>query len=153
VNTKVHYLRTTNPVNLENLAVYPNRLPTNRPNPYQKPGAFRDLKDGLPVFEDRQCTNAIGSVPFIGGLLSQLTAALPSSLTSQVDKVLGTAASAIAPPCRKQGPFTNADGTQTQFPQVVQSTGAIARARRARAAAARRASAERVAREALRRTP
>src|SRR4051812_28506581 len=30
--TSLHYLRTTNPLNPENLAVYPRRLPTNRPN-------------------------------------------------------------------------------------------------------------------------
>ena len=28
-----HYLRTTNPLNAENLAVYPRRVGTNRPNP------------------------------------------------------------------------------------------------------------------------
>src|SRR5258705_9350678 len=31
----LHYLRTTNPVNPENLAVQSHRLTTNRPNPYQ----------------------------------------------------------------------------------------------------------------------
>ena len=51
----LHYLRTTNPFNPENLAVYPKRLPTNRPNPYRLPGGFDDLPQGLPVYEDRQC--------------------------------------------------------------------------------------------------
>src|SRR3954471_10771765 len=32
--TGLHYLRTTNPLNSEKLAVYPNRLPTIRTNPY-----------------------------------------------------------------------------------------------------------------------
>ena len=38
-----HYLRTTNPLNPENLAVYPRRIGTNRPNAYTKPGIFRQL--------------------------------------------------------------------------------------------------------------
>ena len=54
--TPLHYLRTTNPLNPENLAVYPNRLPTNRPNAYRLPGGFDEINQGLPVYEDRQCT-------------------------------------------------------------------------------------------------
>jgi virulence factor Mce-like protein len=57
-NTGLHYLRTSNPLNPENLAAYPNRLPTNRPNPYAKPGNFDQINTGLPVYEDRQCTAA-----------------------------------------------------------------------------------------------
>ena len=46
---KVHYLRTTNPVNPETLAVYPRRVGTNRPNPYTFPGAYkRPGQPGLP---------------------------------------------------------------------------------------------------------
>ncbi|MDA0183702.1 MCE family protein [Solirubrobacter phytolaccae] len=56
--TGLHYLRTSNPLNPENLAVYPNRLPTNRPNPYTQPGNFDQINSGLPVYEDRQCTAA-----------------------------------------------------------------------------------------------
>ena len=58
LSTNVHYLRTSNPLNPENLAVYPHRLPTNRPNPYRLPGGFDELPNGLPVYEDRQC-NAV----------------------------------------------------------------------------------------------
>src|SRR4051794_26631927 len=54
--TTLHYLRTSNPLNAENLAVYPNRLPTNRPNPYRLPGGFNEIPKGLPVYENRQCT-------------------------------------------------------------------------------------------------
>ena len=62
--TTLHYLRTSNPLNPENLAVYPKRLPTNRPNPYRLPGGFDELPKGLPVYEDRQC-NAANLVPTI----------------------------------------------------------------------------------------
>jgi ABC-type transporter Mla subunit MlaD len=56
--TNVHYLRTSNPLNPENLAVYPKRLPSNRPNPYRLPDAFDEIDRGLSVYEDRQCTPA-----------------------------------------------------------------------------------------------
>ena len=55
----IHYLRTTNPLNPENLAVYPTRLPTNRPNPYTLPGHFDKLRDGLPSYETRHCDNGL----------------------------------------------------------------------------------------------
>src|SRR5215213_2337471 len=58
-STRVHYLRTTNPFNPENLGVYPRRLGTNRPNPYAKPGMFNKLRSGLEVYEDRHCGRAI----------------------------------------------------------------------------------------------
>jgi virulence factor Mce-like protein len=62
--SNLHYLRTSNPLNPENLAVYPRRLPSNRPNPYMHPNAFDDLPRGLPVYENRQCTPA-NQVPTI----------------------------------------------------------------------------------------
>jgi len=51
----LHYLRTQNPFNPENLAVYPKRLPSNRPNPYTLPGHFDQIRDGLPAYETRHC--------------------------------------------------------------------------------------------------
>jgi hypothetical protein len=51
----LHYLRTTNPFNPENLAVYPKRLPSNRPNPYTLPGHFDQIRTGLPAYETRHC--------------------------------------------------------------------------------------------------
>jgi virulence factor Mce-like protein len=62
--TPLHYLRTTNPLNAENLAVYPKRLPSNRPNPYRLPGGFDELNQGLPVYESRQC-NASNAEPIV----------------------------------------------------------------------------------------
>ncbi len=51
----LHYLRTSNPFNPENLAVYPKRLPSNRPNPYTLPGTFDQIRTGLPAYETRHC--------------------------------------------------------------------------------------------------
>jgi phospholipid/cholesterol/gamma-HCH transport system substrate-binding protein len=115
-STGLHYLRTTNPLNAENLAVYPTRLPTNRPNPYALPGTFDQLPTGLPVYEDRQCVasnlfpsitnvpidtvNAVGQTvsDATGGLLtlppipqvpltpSQAQALIPDQLLSQIEQ-------------------------------------------------------------------
>ena len=49
----VHYLRTTNPLNPENLAVYPRRIGTNRPNAYAAPGTGCAARPGVPSFETR----------------------------------------------------------------------------------------------------
>jgi phospholipid/cholesterol/gamma-HCH transport system substrate-binding protein len=51
----LHYLRTSNPLNPENLAVYPKRMPTNRPTPYALPDHFAQLREGLPAYETRHC--------------------------------------------------------------------------------------------------
>src|SRR5215213_5968259 len=58
-STRVHYLRTTNPFNPENLAVYPRRIGSNRPNAYMQPNGMDKLKSGLEVFEDRHCNRAV----------------------------------------------------------------------------------------------
>jgi len=71
----VHYLRTTNPANPENLAVYPRRIGTNRPNPYQHPNAFANLRQGLAQYETRHCgqgvptlVTSLAQVPAVPGL-------------------------------------------------------------------------------------
>jgi phospholipid/cholesterol/gamma-HCH transport system substrate-binding protein len=119
---KVHYLRTSNPLNLENLAAYPRRLPTNRNNPYPFPRSFDNLASGLQVFDARNCSAE--ALPTLAGGLAPLGTFLSPSLTAQFQKVLGTtdtsAAAPIAPPCKQQGPFT-VNGRTTQFPQVTAS--------------------------------
>ena len=58
--TRVHYLRTINPSNPENLAVYPRRIGTNRPNPYQFPGAFDGARvRAAAVYETRHCGRGV----------------------------------------------------------------------------------------------
>ena len=60
---KIHYLRTTNPLNAENLAVYPRRIGTNRPNAYTKSRNFLQLQQGMPVFDNRHCGAGIPRPP------------------------------------------------------------------------------------------
>jgi virulence factor Mce-like protein len=83
--SQLHYLRTTNPLNPENLAVYPNRLPTNRPNPYTLPGTFDQLPTGVPVYENRQC-NPANLLPSITNVPIDVT----NTATSTVSQVTGT---------------------------------------------------------------
>src|SRR3954470_15492977 len=86
--TNVHYLRTSNPLNPENLAVYPNRLPTNRPNPYRLPGGFDELAKGLPVYEDRQC-NAANLTPSITNTPLEIVNTVVDAVPTAVPTVLG----------------------------------------------------------------
>jgi ABC-type transporter Mla subunit MlaD len=113
-----HYLRTTNPFNPENLAVYPQRIGTNRPNPYAMPQAFLKLRQGLPVFENRHCSNGVPAItnipkpPVVGDLIS--TELLNNIITYAF---LGTQRGGAAPPCRLQGKY-NFGGEVTQYPHV-----------------------------------
>ncbi len=138
--SRLHYLRTTNPLNLENLAAYPRRLGTNRPNPYQLPGGYRSLAKFLKVYESRHCgrpTPTISSTPpvtvppvspptvpgvpvpplpvptAVPPAVSGITPALLDQITSFVTPPGGVA----APPCELQGKF-NTSGEFTRYPHV-----------------------------------
>jgi ABC-type transporter Mla subunit MlaD len=148
-STRVHYLRTTNPFNPENLAVYPRRLGTNRPNPYVKPGAFANLRNGLEVFEDRHCgravpglanttdavTQLVPTLPALPGLpvptpidlptTEEMQALVPDELLDRINQFAfanAPAGTVPAPPCRKQAPYTYG-GETTQYPHVKAGTG------------------------------
>ncbi len=120
--TGVHYLRTTNPLNPENLASYPRRIGTNRPNPYAKPGNFSQLDRGMPVFESRHCGSGVPTVTSVPALPLPPPVAdlVPQDL---LDRVIEFAfagqpgSNGPAPPCRNQGPY-NFGGEITQYPHV-----------------------------------
>jgi virulence factor Mce-like protein len=115
---RVHYLRTTNPVNAENFAVYPRRVGSNRPNPYTQPGIFDKLKDGLPSMETRHCGRG---VPVISQAADPVLALLvPQTLRDQINQFFLPATQNTqqpAPPCTKQAPFTF-QGETNQYPHV-----------------------------------
>jgi phospholipid/cholesterol/gamma-HCH transport system substrate-binding protein len=54
--TFVHYLRTLANLNPETAAAYPNRLRSNRANPYLHPGGYNALATHLPVFNPANCS-------------------------------------------------------------------------------------------------
>jgi phospholipid/cholesterol/gamma-HCH transport system substrate-binding protein len=140
----LHYLRTQNPLNPENLAVYPKRLPTNRPNPYTQPGVFTQLRTGLPSYETRHCTG--GPIPTLSDVPQPVTPptlpplslptpvppfapdtgvvdglfSYPQSLMADIARFAfptGQGVPGVAPPCRQQPNF-DVGGEQTQYPHV-----------------------------------
>ncbi len=114
----VHYLRTTNPLNLESLALYDQRLGSNRSNPYALPRAYQDIKDGLKVFDARTCGR--GNIPSvvpkatIAGLLGNDVA---NTVTGLVTSLGGSTLQTPAPTCRQQGKF-DFGAELTQYPHV-----------------------------------
>jgi len=112
----IHYVRTMNVLSPDSLAVFPQRIGTARPNPYFKPGVFRNL-GSLQVFSSGGCAN---SAPSVSGPPS---ATISQSLIEQiiqfgVANTPGAPNNVAAPPCVQQGPFTF-NGQTSQFPHVV----------------------------------
>jgi hypothetical protein len=102
----------------ESLAVYSQRIGTDRSNPYFKPGAFRSLGNGgLQVFNNSNCSNPVPSVS------GPPNATISQSLIEQIIQFKVANApeapnSVAAPGCNQQGPFTF-NGQTSQFPHVV----------------------------------
>ncbi len=116
--TQLHYLRTTNPANAENFAVYPRRIGSNRPLAYAQPGAFDKLKDGLEVNESRQCGRGVPVISQVADPV--LTQLLPAPIKEQVDNLFLPATQNTqqpAPPCKLQAPQTF-QGETLQYPHV-----------------------------------
>ncbi len=111
-----HYLRGMNAVVPQGLAVYPQRIGTDRGNPYFKPGAFSSLASGLQAFSSSTCANSAPSVSgppnatVSQGIIEQL-------IELHVANTPESANSVPAPPCLQQSPFTF-NGQSSQFPHV-----------------------------------
>jgi phospholipid/cholesterol/gamma-HCH transport system substrate-binding protein len=114
-----HYLRTATAFSPEGLAIYPQRLATNRSNPYRFPSQMQELRTGLPVFEDRQCAS---------GPRPQLDTSDPNAFAQTIGGISPIAANFLlqfafrndpsnvpSPACRAQGPTP---GFGTDFPHV-----------------------------------
>jgi virulence factor Mce-like protein len=142
--TRLHYLRTTNPLNPENLAAYPRRLGSNRPNPYQLPGGYRRLERNLQVYENRHCgrtapptivteppvasPTAVPDLP-VPDLPVPVPTAVPTVVPPEVSGITQSLIDRInqfafplqgqvpSPPCEKQGKFTTG-GETTDYPHV-----------------------------------
>jgi phospholipid/cholesterol/gamma-HCH transport system substrate-binding protein len=118
--TGVHYLRTASVFSPDGMTIYPQRLATNRSNPYRFPGQLTQLASGLPAFEGRQCASGPRPVPDIRdpdtfaqtvGGLSRDAAQLLLEFAFRNDP-----SNVPAPACREQGPTP---GFGTDFPHVV----------------------------------
>jgi phospholipid/cholesterol/gamma-HCH transport system substrate-binding protein len=114
--TQPNYLRTTNPLNPENLAVYPRRVGTNRTNPYILPNAYDKLRQGLDSFETRHCSN--GTPPAAQVRDNPAEPTLPANILTQTQQfAFAPQGTAGAPPCRLQDTF-DFGGERTQYPHV-----------------------------------
>ena len=113
---QLHYLRSMQVLGPESLAIYPQRIGTDRGNPYFKPGAFRALNGGLQVFSNSSCAD---SAPSVSGPPNET---ISQEFIEQLQK-FGVAnkpesPNAIpAPACNQQSPFTF-NGQTSQFPHV-----------------------------------
>src|SRR3954471_8132740 len=120
VNAKgpVHYLRTLNPVNPENLAQYPRRLGSNRNNAYELPGGLLKLADNKrESYETRHCGN--GS--------PQIAPPDPANPVGVINSILqftfgfgpgATAGQVSAPPCIQQGKNSAGGAVPGLYPHV-----------------------------------
>jgi phospholipid/cholesterol/gamma-HCH transport system substrate-binding protein len=131
----VHYLRTTNPQNPENLAVYPRRLGSNRTNPMVAPRGYENVaRGGMLSFETRHCRNGnpvtqpveelatllrnelpiLQQVPPSGGVPNPLQQPPPNpnTLASNLLSFVFNNAGRNVPnvPCREQPPFSVREG-------------------------------------------
>jgi len=111
-----NYLRGGSVNGPEMLALFPQRIGTNRSNAYQLPEAFRNLAAGLPVYDDRNCGRAVPKIdPAPSPYLSE-------ELRNLIETYVYTPSGPQGGPCVKQGkvPALGAVTEQTQFPRVRQ---------------------------------
>jgi phospholipid/cholesterol/gamma-HCH transport system substrate-binding protein len=116
-NGQLHVLRVTNPMNPEIMAGFPNRLSTNRGNPYTAPGAYDRLAQGrpLPVFGSYLCTaNPVPDAP------APVDPYWPALLVTRVNKFVygGTHSRNAAPPCEAQAPLGELIGQSGAYPRL-----------------------------------
>lgn len=115
-----HFLKALNTIEPEGLAVYQQRIGTNRANPYPQPGAFRSLASGLQVFSSASCANSAPSVS--GPALGTITQSVIEQLIEfgVANKPESSSNAVAAPACNQQGPFTF-NGETSQFPHATPS--------------------------------
>ena len=115
-----HYLRNMQALDPQGLAVYSQRIGTDRANPYFKPGAFSSLVGGLQSFSTSSCASSAPSVS--GPPNSTVTQSIIEQLIElHVANAPESPNSVPAPPCLQQSPFTF-NGQSGQFPHVVYSS-------------------------------
>lgn len=113
--TQLHYLRTTNPLNPENLAIYPHRIATNRSNPYVAPLGYAKLPEK--VFGTYTCTH--NQVPTI--LPSSVGDLLPQELLNLINRFAYGNGNVAAPPCVEQAPLGNLIGQSGKYPHIAEA--------------------------------
>jgi phospholipid/cholesterol/gamma-HCH transport system substrate-binding protein len=118
-NDQIHVLRLSNPLNPEMMAGYPNRLSTNRSNPYTEPGGYDKLRNQghLEVYGSYLCTsNPVPPTPEPNEFLSTEL----GGPTGLLDKFVfgGAENRGKAPPCDPQAPLGRLVNQPGLFPHV-----------------------------------
>ncbi len=113
----LHYLRTTNPTPPEMLAAYPNRIRSNRSNPYTEPGGYDKLRtEGhLEVFGSYLCTdNPVPAPP------AASEPWLPEDMVVLIRRFVygGPENAGAEPPCDPQAPLGRFVGQDGAFPHL-----------------------------------
>jgi virulence factor Mce-like protein len=114
----LHYLRTAAVFSPEGMSIYPQRLATNRLNPYRFFGQLQQLRTGLPVFEDRQCAGGPRPVPDFTPNFASIVGGLSPDASQLILELAfrNDPHNVPAPTCRAQGATP---GFGTDFPHVV----------------------------------
>jgi phospholipid/cholesterol/gamma-HCH transport system substrate-binding protein len=114
---KQHYLTAMQVLSPESLAVYPNRVGTDRANAYPLPGTYKSLLSGLPVFSSSACAN---TAPSVSGPANETISEelIQQIIQFKVANAPESANKVPAPSCNQQGPFSF-NGQSSQFPHVV----------------------------------
>lgn len=127
---KQHLLTTLAVLSPESLALYKEKIGTNRSNPYPLAGSYSQLASGLSVFSAAGCSNATPSVngPGNSTIPNELIELIISfKVANKPEKTEGIKESnkaaaghgneVPAPPCKQQGP-QSFNGKLSQFPHV-----------------------------------
>jgi phospholipid/cholesterol/gamma-HCH transport system substrate-binding protein len=117
VSSQLHYLRTQNPTNPENMAGYPGRISTNRSNPYIAPGGYEKLRSEghLEVFSSHLCTSRpVPDEP------QPRDPWLPADLLAAISYFTwgGSENRGAAPPCDPQAPLGRLTGGSGAYPAL-----------------------------------
>ena len=115
----IHYLRTANPINPENLAAYPTRISSNRSNPYVEPLGYKNFP--LHVFGKYTCTtHGIPTLTPPAAIPPPLQGILPPGLLPLVQQ-FAFAGGVPAPPCTEQPPLGRLLNQTGKYPHVIKA--------------------------------
>jgi hypothetical protein len=109
----LHYLRTSNPLNPENLAIYPKRISSNRSNPYVAPLGYKTLP--IKVFGTYTCTN--NQIP---PLAPDAGSIISPGLVSLVNEFAYNNGNVVSPPCDPQTPLGELVGQSGVYPHITE---------------------------------
>jgi virulence factor Mce-like protein len=112
--TQLHYLRTSNPLNPENLAIYPKRISSNRSNPYVAPLGYSKLP--IKVFGTYTCTN--NPIP---PLAPDASAVIGQPLVNLINQFAYNNGNVVSPPCDPQTPLGRQIGQSGVYPHVTEA--------------------------------